>query len=122
DFVQTRTSFEGGAGDDKRFFLPHRVFTAGFREHCLPRAVIFSELSGDRQSHVSRLSPGDAMARLIRMSPWCCYDHSTAAGHLAVLSALARPARAYVLQAGTDLLDPAAATNLIGACAGEACA
>ena len=107
-FLQTRTSFDPIAveEDDKRLFEPHGVFAAGFRDHCVPGTLFFSELSGGSRSRVSRLSPGEAMARLIRMSPWSCYDRTTAAGHLAVLSALARQARAYSLLAGTDLLDP----------------
>jgi hypothetical protein len=60
------------------------------------------------------------MGRLIRMSPWSCYDRTTAPGHLSVLSALARQARAYSLRAGTDLLDPATATDLIAGCTVEA--
>ena len=120
-FLQARTSFEPVAveEDDKRLFEPHGVFAAGFRDHCVPGTLFFSELSGGR-SRVSRLSPGEAMARLIRMSPWSCYDRTTAAGHLAVLSALARQARAYSLRAGTDLLDPETTASLIAGCTSEA--
>lgn len=121
-FLQTRTSFDPIAveEDDKRLFEPHGVFAAGFRDHCVPGTLFFSELSGAGRSRVSRLSPGEAMARLIRMSPWSCYDRTTAAGHLAILSALARQARAYALQAGTDLLDPETTANLIAGCTSEA--
>ena len=129
-FLQARTSFDadapGGAenpedpeDNDKRLFTPHGIFTAGFRDHCVPATLFFPELSGGGRSRVSRLSPGEAMARLIRMSPWSCYDRATAAGHLAVLSALARQARAYALLAGTDLLDPEALTTLIAGCTAE---
>jgi hypothetical protein len=121
-YLQSRTSFDaaGIEEDDKRLFVPHGVFTAGFRDSCVPATLFFSELSRSSRSRVSRLSPGEAMARLIRMSPWCCYDRATAAGHLAVLSALARQARAYALQAGTDLLDPEASASLIAGCTAEA--
>jgi len=121
-FLQTRTSFDHIAvqDDDKRLFVPHGVFTAGFRDNCVPGTLVFSELSGGSRSRVSPLSPGEAMARLIRMSPWSCYDRTTAAGHLAVLSALARQARAYSLLAGTDLLDAETSTNLIAGCAAGA--
>jgi hypothetical protein len=121
-FLQARASFDLDAvqDDDKRPFVPHGVFTAGFREHCVPGTLLFSGLSGDSRSRVSRLSPGEAMARLIRMSPWSCYDRTTAAGHLAVLSGLARQAKAYSLLAGTDLLDPETSANLIAGCTSEA--
>jgi len=118
-FLQTRTSFDPIAvqEDDKRLFVPHGVFTAGFRDSCVAGTLVFPELSGGRRSRVFRLSAGEAMARLIRMSPWSCYDRTTAAGHLAVLSALARQARAYSLLAGTDLLDAESSTDLIAGCA-----
>ena len=88
------------------------------RTTAFPDAVL-SELSGGSRSRVSRLSPGDTMARLIRMSPWSCYDRSTAAEHLAALSALARQSAAYSLLAGTDLLDPETSATLV---AGYTCA
>jgi hypothetical protein len=121
-FLQTRTSFDPVAlqDDDKSLFVPHGVFTAGFRNHCVPGTLFFSELSGGSRSRVSRVSPGEAMARLIRMSPWSCYDRATAAAHLSVLSALARQTRAYSLVAGTDLLDPETSTTLIAGCSGAA--
>jgi hypothetical protein len=121
-FLQTRPSFDPIAvqEDDKQQFAPHGVFTAGFRDSCLPGTLVFPELSGGSRSRVSRLSAGEAMARLIRMSPWSCYDRTTAAGHLAVLSALARQARAYAVLAGTDLLDAEASTDLIAGCAAGA--
>jgi len=121
-FLQTRTPSDllDIEDDDKRLFAPHGVFTDGFRDHCVPGTLFFSELSGVSRSRVSRLSPGEAMVRLIRLSPWSCYDRATAAGHLAVLSALVRQARAYSLVAGTDLLDPEASANLIASCTAEA--
>jgi hypothetical protein len=121
-FLQTRPSFDPLAvqEDDKQLFVPHGVFTAGFRDRCVPGTLVFPELSGGSRSRVSRLSAGEAMARLIRMSPWSCYDRTTAAGHLAVLSALAQQARAYALLAGTDLLDAKASTDLIAGCAAGA--
>lgn len=116
-FLQARTSFDAVAvqEDDKSLFVPHGVFKGGFREHCVPGSLFFTELSGDSRSRVTPLSAGETMARLIRMSPWSCYDRATASGHLAALSALARQARGYSLLAGTDLLDPDASASLIAA-------
>lgn len=98
---------------EKKQFLPHRVFDSEFREQCLPRALFFSQISGGERSQVSRLSSAQSMARLIRMSPWSCYDRSTAAEHLAALSALVKQSTGYSLLAGKDLLDPACAKELI---------
>jgi ABC-type iron transport system FetAB ATPase subunit len=83
-FLQTRISFDSvnTPSTDKYQFLPHAVFAAEFQDRCIPRTLFFSELSGGDRSSVSRLAPGDTMARLIRMSPWSCYDRSTAVEHL----------------------------------------
>ena len=104
---------------EKRLFLPHDVFRAPFSDRCVPATLLFPTLTGASRTEVSRLSAGDAMARLIRMSPWCCYDRTTAPDHLAVLSALARQVTAYAVGAGTDLLDPKVSVALVAACARE---
>jgi hypothetical protein len=116
-FLQMHASFDymNARPHEKEEFVPHGVFAAGFKDRCVPGTLFFSELSGDSRSHVSRLSPGDTMARLIRMSPWACYDRSTAAEHLAVLSALVKQSTGYSLRAGTDLLDPQTSADLIAA-------
>jgi hypothetical protein len=99
--------------DDKKQFVPHLVFNSEFKEQCIPRTLFFSELAGGNRSQVLRLSPGETMARLIRMNPWSCYDRSTAAQHLSVLSALVKQTRGYSLLAGKDLLDTEIAANLV---------
>ncbi|MEP6569207.1 MAG: hypothetical protein ABJC10_05475 [Acidobacteriota bacterium] len=115
NFLQSCTSLDHRKPqkDEKKQFTPHDVFAGAFREHCMPRVLFFSQVSGDEQSRVCKLSPGEAMARLIRMNPWSCYDQATAADHLAVLSALVKQSRGYSLFAGTDLLDPDCAVRLI---------
>ena len=114
-FLQRRASLDymKAQRDDKKQFVPHGVFVSEFKESCIPGTLIFSQLSGDERSRIQSLSPGEAMARLIRMSPWSCYDRTTAASHLAVLSALVRQSRAYSLLAGKDLLDSDSAAALI---------
>jgi hypothetical protein len=56
------------------------------------------------------------MARLLRMSPWACYDRATAASHLSILASLAANTRGYELRAGRDLLDPEIAVRVITSC------
>lgn len=106
DYLKTQT-------DDKKQFVPHDVFGAGFKEYCAPRALFFSQIRSEPSSNVSLLAPGETMARLIRMNPWSCYDQATAADHLAVLSALVKQSRGYTLFAGKDLLDPDTAAKMI---------
>lgn len=113
-FLQARTSIEDTS--EKHPFLPHDVFAAPFEDHCVPGTLVFARLTGEPHSRAVRLSRGEAMTRLIRMNPWSCYDRSTAAAHLAVLSTLTTQATAYALFAGRDLLDADAAVQAIAAC------
>lgn len=106
--------------DGKQAFVPHDVFEAGFRSSCVPALLLFPGLTGAARSRAVRLSAGDAMARLTRMSPWACYDRSTAAAHLATLGTLATQAPAWALQAGHDLLDPLAASDIVAECVHKA--
>ena|ERR1700730_14688861 len=115
NFLQTRTSLDylKAQRDEKKQFVPHGVFDGKFKENCIPRTLFFSQLGGGDHSHVFPLSSGETMARLIRMNPWSCYDRSTAAEHLAVLSALVKQSRGYSVLAGKDLLDPQISASLI---------
>jgi hypothetical protein len=113
-FLQARASLDDTP--DKQPFLPHDVFAAPFEDRCVPGTLVFAAITGERHSRAERLSRGEAMARLIRMSPWSCYDRSSAAAHLAVLSALATQATAYALFAGRDLLDADVAVRAMAAC------
>ena len=117
DFLRTRTNLDytRAQPDDKKQFVPEGVFNSEFKEQCIPSALFFSELRDDERSKVFRLSTAGAMTRLIRMSPWSCYDRTTAADHLGILSNLATQATAYSLHAGKDLLDPETAASLIAA-------
>lgn len=114
-FLQERTSLDylKAQRDDKKQFVPHGVFAAEFKENCLPRRLFFTEISDSEVSSVRQLSAGETMSRLIRISPWSCYDRTTAAAHLAVLASLVRQSRGYALRAGRDLLEADAAAALI---------
>jgi hypothetical protein len=98
---------------DKKQFTPHDVFEVAFRENCIPRTLFFPQVTRAERSQVSVLSRGETMARLIRMNPWSSYDRHTAVEHMAILTALVQQARAYSLSAGSDLLEPATAAQLI---------
>jgi hypothetical protein len=115
--LQARTALNGGdrQRDGKQHFLPHGVFPAEFTERCVPGLLLFPTLTGVSHSRVEGLSPGDALARLIRMSPWSCYDRGTASAHLTALSMLAKQASGHALLAGLDMLDPEASVRVIEA-------
>ena len=116
-FLQARTNLDymKAQRDDKKQFFPHGVFVSEFKESCIPRTLFFSELADHSRSQVLRLSPGETMTRLIRMSPWSCYDRATAADHMAALSSLVKQSVGYSLLAGKDLLDPEISARLIAA-------
>lgn len=98
---------------EKRRLLPHDVFDSGFQQKTVPRTLFFSEITGEDRTRVLPLSAGETMVRLIRMSPWSCYDRTTAPAHLSVLSALVKQTTAYSLLAGKDLLDQEIAAKLV---------
>jgi hypothetical protein len=112
-------NYLGAQPGDKIQFAPHDVFAMAFKENCVPRTLFFSQVTGEASSHVSLLSPGETMTRLIRMNPWSSYDRSTASDHMAVLSTLVKQTKAYSLRAGEDLLDPHRAARLVASYTGE---
>lgn len=101
--------------DAKRLFSPHAVFPRGAGS-CRPTTLLFPALTGERETRVETLPSSGALTRLLRLSPWACYDRATAARHIAALSALATQARAIVVHSGRDLLDPGAAVALVEQC------
>jgi hypothetical protein len=102
----------------KRRFEPQEVFPDRFKESCVPRAIFFPTVTHEESSGSRGLTQAETMRKLLRVSPWACYDRPAAAAHLGVLAGLARQAAGYELRAGTDLMgDAAHASRLIGACA-----
>jgi hypothetical protein len=92
----------------KRRFEPQELFPSGFAEASLPGALFFPSVTHERESRLHQLTQFEAMERLLKMSPWACYDKPSAREHIAALSHLARQCVSYELYAGNDLLgDPA---------------
>jgi hypothetical protein len=100
--------------ESKQRFSPQGVFGSAFRENCTPLTLIFTEVVVGVPSRLLRLSAADAMARLIRMSPWSCYDTKTASEHLALFGRLVKQTESFALSAGKDLLEPEFASRFIG--------
>lgn len=101
-------------------FAPEEFFPGGFVESCRPEALCFPAVAHAPESRVVEVTRAEALARLIRMCPWACFDRRSAAAHLRVLSLLARGCRAFELHAGADVLaDPARAAALLAAHAGR---
>ncbi len=106
----------------KRRFEPQEIFPDRFADACLPAAVFFPVVTHEASSAARRLTQGETMRQLLRVSPWACYDRPAAAAHLGVLADLSRQAAGFELRAGLDLLEDAShASRFISACArGEA--
>ena len=105
-------AFEQGA---KRLFDPDAIFEHAAAS-CRPSALLFPELTHHPVSEVEAIPASAALTRLLRLSPWACYDRATAPRHIAALSALASQAPAHVVRAGTDMLDQHAAATLVARC------
>ncbi|MCG3144655.1 MAG: hypothetical protein HONDAALG_02106 [Gammaproteobacteria bacterium] len=99
----------------KRHIEPRVVFPHSFISSCQPQALFFTKLVGEAESRVVKLSPSEAMTKLLRQCPWSCYDPATSSDHLRALARLTRQSRAYQLLAGRDLLrEPERAAALLG--------
>jgi len=127
-FAATETTvaaagLDGGLMSPANFklrFAPQAFFPEGFCESSLPEVLFFPSVTHERESSVGTVSQPEALARLLKMCPWACYDRPSSAGYLRALSLLAKQCRAYELRAGTDLLaDPARAAGLLAAHVGR---
>lgn len=94
-----------GAGF-RNVFEPADVFASARASHVVPRWLLFTAISGEKETRMVELSQAETMVRLIRASPWATYDTIVAGANLDLLSQLARQVKAFTLAAGTDLLEP----------------
>ena len=97
----------------KTCFEPDAVFKSGRWPKASPGVLLFTSVSGERNTQLLKLTQAESMARLIRACPWATYDRSIASANLEVLSRLARQTSAFDLQAGRDLLTPGYASDLL---------
>lgn len=97
----------------KNVFEPAGVFSSARVSQVAPRWLLFTAISGEKQTQLSELTQAETMARLIRACPWATYDTAIAGANLELLSRLARQATAFDLAAGADLLEPDRAAELL---------
>jgi hypothetical protein len=99
---------------DKRRLEPQVMFPTGFVEGCVPRTLFFPSVTEEAASSVVRLAHHEALAQLLRLCPWSCYDAPVAHQYLRVLSLLAKQSNAYQLNSGRDILQqPDLASELL---------
>jgi hypothetical protein len=88
----------------KRSLDPTVVFPGGFAASCVPSVVVFPRIAGAKETKVERLSRSEALLRLVKASPWACFD-ADGRGYMNLVGRLVRQTRAYAIEAGRDLLD-----------------
>lgn len=88
----------------KRCIFPDHLFPHGQVKSAYAGSIVFPTVTHESESRIVPLEPSQTMHRLMRLSPWACYDRPTAAANLKVFEALARNVAAYYLFAGKDLL------------------
>jgi hypothetical protein len=111
----TAAATADGPGRLKTCFEPASVLATPAVLHVVPRFVLFASVSGANETRLSELGQAETMTRLLRACPWATYDTAVAGPHLQLLSRLARQAKGFELQAGTDILEPEQASRIIRA-------
>lgn len=99
----------------KDCFEPAAIFTAARAEKVAPRFVFFTKIRGAGETQLDKLTQTETMSRLIRACPWATYDTAIADPNLELLSRLARQTQGFDLLAGTDLLEPNRASQILSA-------
>ncbi|HEY0077942.1 MAG TPA: hypothetical protein VGB73_04790 [Pyrinomonadaceae bacterium] len=89
---------------NKRRLEPSVVFPERLAESCVPRALYFASITGERKSRIEEVGQSDALIRLVRLCPWASFD-VMARENLRVLSRLVRQTKIYNLLAGRDVFD-----------------
>jgi hypothetical protein len=97
----------------KNVFEPAGVFASGLVSHVVPRWLLFTTISGEKETRFIELAQAETMRQLIRACPWATYDTTVAGPNLDLLSRLARQVKGFALAAGTDLLQPNRAAELL---------
>lgn len=99
---------------DKQWLEPDLIFPDRRSEVCSPRALFFTAITSAPDSRVVELSGRETMERLVKLSPWACYDPVVAVDYLQVLAQLVKQSTGYLLLTGRDILaEPARAAQLL---------
>jgi len=94
-----------GEVNSKHRVIPQDHFSRAPLEQSKPGAIVFPTVTREQTSHISSLTAGETMSRLLRLCPWASYDKGTSLEHLRMLGRLANSASGFELLAGTDILN-----------------
>lgn len=89
----------------KSAFDPAPHFPAAALTEAHPHHLVFPTLTHEASSELAPLTQATAMMRLLRQSPWACFDPLTGKQHIALLTQLVHRTQAWELSAGRDLLE-----------------
>jgi hypothetical protein len=93
---------------NKHRLMPENVFQSAIASDCYPNVIVFPTIASEETSSTHDLTQTETMSRLIRVSPWSCYDRAVAREFLDLLAKLVRQSVSFALSAGSDLIgDPA---------------
>lgn len=112
-FFAMRDVAAAGRFEFRNIFEPAGIFPTPRAPQSVPGWVLFTTLSGEKQTRLRRLPQLETMTRLIRACPWATYDTAIAPANLELLSRLARQVTAFDLAAGTELLEPPRAAEFV---------
>jgi energy-coupling factor transporter ATP-binding protein EcfA2 len=113
-FFALANAAAGANGEMKTCFEPSDILAAPRIARAKPRFVLFTAIGDTDETYLRELTQPEIMTRLIRACPWATYDTAIAGANLQLLSRLARQVKGFDLRAGTDLLDPHRASQIIG--------
>lgn len=103
-------------GKNKRRLAMHALYPDQQIDRCVPRVILFPEITLATGSRLIPLKPAAALPRLIAQSAVFALDSDVIPRHVEVLNQLAQQARSYRLLAGQDLKEePELIADLLGA-------
>lgn len=81
------------------------LFPKSFTSQCLPKVLLFPEITSESTSQLISINETDAMITLVEQSPGIMTDRSMVMEQMGVLKSLIHQTRQYRLLLGSDLFD-----------------
>ncbi|MCW5980623.1 MAG: hypothetical protein KIT09_21265 [Bryobacteraceae bacterium] len=103
----------------KRLLDLDSVYSGRSARSCVPRAIFFPRVGGDRRSRLYPLGTTEALTRLIRQSPGILTQPEFARPQLETLRQLAEQAPAFEFVSGGDVFDEPGAVPALMEAAGK---
>src|SRR6266850_5758567 len=119
DFFLGEETPDANGGRRRRVSI-HDAYPEQYVSRCLPRVLIFPQITCSQQSTLKRVERIRALGILLAQSAPQLFDRSTMAGHLELLKNLLQQTETYELKAGNDLYhQPAKLIHLLREARGD---